>query len=358
MAAERTHITELATAVGMVLGDAHWDLEMLAAVELPGIDESTWRPILEPIAVDWHQYNPILRASLANGAAFRRHVLKGRDPERIDWSGANRTMWVSDAPADLRVNEVLYVSAKYDSKCLLNRAPGTLFDALLNTATTRRADNWYATVAPDEYQHFYDTLVGVLANDDPEVSYLPADVTVLTRGQGAALKRGTKGWRGDLPEDTRTAYRALAHRVATESARRWRHALDGASDPARMAMLAQMIRVCGTTYWLLGQSSHHPVRCKVVDTSTWRQHYRLGPFDVTERLDVGQPQVDWRAVLHPRPNAPAGIVAEGDRVIAGYCEIRWSHGKFQGNPECKVQLRTRVADLPGYTPLETSRLAS
>ena len=50
-----------------------------------------------------------------------------------------------------------------------------------------------------------------------------------------------------------------------------------------MAMLAQMIRVCGTTYWLVGQAEHRPVRCKVVDSTTWRQRYRLTALDVTER---------------------------------------------------------------------------
>ena len=89
-----------------------------------------------------------------------------------------------------------------------------------------------------------------------------------------------------------------------------------------------------------------------------RQHHvasalPAGRARLTARLDVGQPQVDWRAVLRPRPSAPAAIIAEGDRVIAGYCEIRWSHG----NPECKVQLRTRVADLPGYIALDADRLS-
>ena len=356
MASERTHITELATAAGMMLGDAHWDLEMLTAVELPGIDESIWRPILETAAEDWHEHNPILRASLANGAAFRRQVLKGRDPERVDWSGGKKAMWVSDAPADLRIDEVRYVSAKYDSKCLLNRAPGTLFDELLNTARSRRADNWYEVVAAEEYQRFYQSLTTVLALDDPEIGYLPPDAVALTRAQGATIKRATKGWRGDLPAEALVSYRDLAHRVSAESARRWRLALNDASESVRMAMLAQMIRVCGSTYWLLGQSRHRPIRCKVMDANTWRQHYRLSRFDVTERLDVGQPQVDWHAVLHPSTKAPAAVIEEGDRVISGICEIRWSHGKFQGSPECKVQLRTNVADLPGYTQLEDGRL--
>lgn len=123
-----------------------------------------------------------------------------------------------------------------------------------------------------------------------------------------------------------------------------------------MAMLAQMVRVCGSTYWLLGQADDRPVRCKVVDTTTFRQHCRLSRFDVFERPDGGLPQVDWRATLTPAAKAPLHVIESGPRVIDGFCEIRWSHGKLQGSPECKVQLRTKVADLPGYVALENDRL--
>jgi hypothetical protein len=31
--------------------------------------------------------------------------------------------------------------------------------------------------------------------------------------------------------------------------------------------------------------------------------------------------------------------------------LRWSHGKFSGNPEAKVYLTTPPHDVPGYTQL-------
>lgn len=64
------------------------DLALLEALEIPGIEEAVWRLYLEPAAEEWHQLHPILMAALANGAAFRQAVLKGRDPDRIEWRGA------------------------------------------------------------------------------------------------------------------------------------------------------------------------------------------------------------------------------------------------------------------------------
>ena len=322
MAAERTQITELATAAGMVLGESAKDLELLAALDLPGIAEDTWRPILEPAAEDWHQHHPILLAALANGAAFRRTVLKGRDPEHIDWNAERRTLWVSDAPADLRVNETLLVSAKYDSKCLLNRAPASLFVSLLNATSSRRHENWYALVAPDEYQRFYSAFVAALGDDDIEVGYLPPLATKLDRVHKATVKRATKGWRRDLPPDALAEYRDLARIVSTRTAETWREALSSATDRQRMGMLAQMTRICGSRYWLLGQAGAEPVRCCVTDTNTWRSHYRLAKFVVFARPDAGQPQVDWQATLEPSRQAPALVADNGPRVIDGICEIR------------------------------------
>ena len=40
-----------------------------------------------------------------------------------------------------------------------------------------------------------------------------------------------------------------------------------------------------------------------------------------------------------------------DRTVKGHVEIRWSHGRFSGNPEAKVYLDTPHAAVPGYHPL-------
>ena len=37
--------------------------------------------------------------------------------------------------------------------------------------------------------------------------------------------------------------------------------------------------------------------------------------------------------------------------MKGHVEVRWSHGRFSGNPEAKVYLDTAHAAVPGYHPL-------
>lgn len=304
MATLRTSVTELGTAAGMVLGDDHDDLTLLEALEIPGIEESVWRPYLETAAEDGHHLRSILKAALANGAAFRANVLKGRDPDRIEWRGTKHTLWVSDSPADLTVNQTINVSAKYDSKCFLNRAPAALFQEVLSgTIKTKRPD-WYRVVAPAAYDAFYLALVLALEEQGTSLVDFPTTPAELTKSQRQTLKWHMKTGQKKMPEPVAAAYQQLSSAVSVASAAAWRDALAAANDTVRMSMLAQMLRISGTTYWLLGHAAGKPVRHQVVSTHRLREVYRLKTFTVIERPDAGQPRVDWQAVLQPKKGAP------------------------------------------------------
>src|SRR5207237_48481 len=122
------------------------------------------------------------------------------------------------------------------------------------------------------------------------------------------------------------AYQQLSSAVSVASAAVWRDSLAAANDTIRMSMLAQMLRVSGTTYWLLGHAAGKPVRHQVVSTHRLREVYRLKTFTVIERPDAGQPRVDWQAVLQPKKDAPHWATP---RTVDGVCEVRWSHQKLQ-----------------------------
>ena len=137
-----------------------------------------------------------------------------------------------------------------------------------------------------------------------------------------------------------SAYAELCRAVSIETTLRWRHRLEAATLPQRTQMLFRMLRIAGGPYWLLGTKGHTPVQLRVRDTWDWRDQFELKRFTVVD-AHAGQPQVDWRAEILDRTT--------NVRVaVDGYCEIRWSHGKLQGNPECKVQVTTPLEQIPGY----------
>jgi hypothetical protein len=353
MATDKTRLTELATAVGLVWEPSTPWPDGLEALTVPGLDPSVWRPAVLPATAVGSPHRDLLLRALENGRAFRRDVLGGRLPGLIEWQGGSRSVWTSDIPRDLTVDGVWFIQAKYDSTCVLNTSPGSLVDDLLVDRSAEARRSWFEEVALDELQSFYDTVRAGAAMADPDgsdgsdgsagstVPTLPADVRDLDHQAKGVLKVTMR----DRPTSAASerAYGELCRAVSIETTLRWRHQLDGATVPQRTQMLFRMLRISGGPYWLLGVKGHEPIRLRVADTRSWRERFELKAFRVLD-AHAGQPQVNWRAEIGDR--------ASRDRhVVDGFCEIRWSHGKLQGNPECKVQVTTPLAEIPGYTPM-------
>ncbi len=336
MATDKTELTELGTAVGLFYEpDASGALDLTELV-VPGLDESVWRPVLVAAGSEDGSQRDLLITALENGRAFRIHVLDGRHPQRVDWVGSRRATWISDVPRDLTVDGVWFIQAKYDSKCVLNTSPRALVEHLAadHVITDRRS--WFDETAPGHLQAYYDEVRTALGDGS-----LPTRVTDLDQEARATLKVGMRN--RSTTKDEKSAYDALCRAVSTETASRWAAHIDAAGDSQRTQMLFRMLRIAGGPYWLLGVKGSSPIRLAVTDTPSWRRRFELKRFGVAAAR-VGQPQVDWHAEIAERDT---GI----RHRVAGYCEMRWSHGKLQGHPECKVQVTTPLDQIPGYAPM-------
>jgi len=156
MATDKTRLTELATAVGLVYEPSRNDPLRLDHLSVPGLDAALWQPAVLPATTVGSPHRELLLRALDNGRAFRRVVLGGRAPELVEWVGGARAVWTSDIPRDLTVDGVWFIQAKYDSTCVLNTSPGSLVDDLLVDHTLESRHSWFAEVALDQLQAFYD----------------------------------------------------------------------------------------------------------------------------------------------------------------------------------------------------------
>jgi hypothetical protein len=381
----RTMVTELGTGLGM-LGDDDLD-DVLAARS----------PVMRSLSPeDWDRlssvraggaYDTEFHAAWLNGRSFlaARDGLRGRRPEVVEWKGASRGSGDEAAPVDLRIDHVYLVSCKYASKILFNASPTHVFDSLLVGGPARPGrglgGDWFAEVAPVEYQHLYEEVRSAVREGDPGASTLgqPAGGTVapstaalpgfegstpggrtgtvarhsaaalselpvraadLTSAHRAALgERLKSGW----PEAAGEAYRALSDEVARVSVSRWHRALAvGAS--AGEAMLWRLLRMGSAPYFVLGSSVSRSLRLRIATPWDWKQLFRLGRFEVFPQQG-GQPRVGWLATVRERAS---GQLHE----VAGHVEVRWSHGRFGGLPEAKGYLDTPHHLVPGYFPLQ------
>ena len=199
-------------------------------------------------------------------------------------------------------------------------------------------------MAPSELQEFYGAARAELERSEipgaGELAHLPERVGDLARS-GRNLLKSTLG--RTLPTSVAESYAGLARVVAERSADLWSSSLGDRNEKERL--LWRLLRIGGAPYFVLGASSAKapPMRLRIDTAWDWQQAYRLTAFEVWPE-PAGQAVVRWQANVVERAGG-------ADRTVKGHVEVRWSHGRFSGNPEAKVYLDTPHASVPGYHPL-------
>lgn len=356
MADLRTELTEIVTGLGTLgFPDAHHAVAA-APRALVGVD----RAVLTRVGA--HLDDPALaalaRTAFANGAGFlaATEALRGRVPHRVEWKGPHKPPGFETVPADLRIDHVYLVSCKYGSDILHNVGPAHLVDRHLAQKRRPTTVDWFDEVAPDAYGDLYRRTVAWSGLD------LPPEVAQLDRAQRRSMRAALP--RGTWPDALADEYRSFVDEVARSTVARWEAALTTAGQ--REELLWRLLRLQSAPYFVLGQSrTGEPLRYRVDTPWDFRRHYAFESFEVFAE-PAGQAVVGWRAVVRVRPDAaeedplagPAQQLvalpfepADDRRTVEGRVELRWSHGKFSGNPEAKVYLTTPPHEVPGYTPL-------
>lgn len=326
-----TEITELSTALGMLAPSLAVGLRHRPS-RLQHVDARTWQRLVDAHATGEHLDS--FASAFDNGAAFLRAAdgLRGRRPRIVEWKGPHRPPGDDVIPADIRVDHVYQISCKYLSKITLNAGPARLFERLL-VGDERSGGDWFATVAPREYQAYYDAVRHHVGNDLPEY------VTAITDRDRTILKEALRP--RALPETAQQAWLDLCVAVSARSAEIWKA---GLTNPrVQLRMMWKLLRIGDAPYFVLGSDGRDVVRLRVASTWDWVQAYDLRRF-VVDAKHAGQPVVTWAATIRQRGT---GQVVQ----VNGHVEVRWSHGRLQGSPEAKVYLDTPHAEIPGFSPL-------
>ncbi|MDQ1436994.1 MAG: hypothetical protein QOK43_623 [Acidimicrobiaceae bacterium] len=327
-----TVVTELATALGTLAADVGAAAALEARPkELRHVSDVVWTDMVDSLADRAHA--AAFHAAFANGVALLRSSdgLRGRRPALVEWKGPHKPPGDDVIPADIRIDHVYLVSCKYLSKIMLNPGPSRLFDRLL-VGEDRSPADWFAVVAPLEYQAFYDDVrahFGLTAA-------LPGRVEQLSAGDRLVLRDALRA--RVLPAPLQVSWEHLCAAVSAVSAQRWRAGLGDAK--ARLRLLWRLLRIGQASYCVLGADRESHVRLRIGSTWDWVQEHELRGFDVAP-IKAGQPEVGWYASVRERSTGR-------DVAVRGHVEVRWSHGRFGGSPEAKVYLDTPHAEVPGY----------
>jgi hypothetical protein len=329
MADDRTEVTEIGTALGMLGFDAVTDALATRPRELL-VGNDVWDKLDGLFTDGPHRME--FEAAFLNGQAFlhAHDALRDRRPAVIEWTGGRKPPGDEVVPADLRVDHVYLVSCKYLSRIVVNASPLHLFKRLLTGGFGRRGVDWFVEVAPGEHHALYTQVRSELGTELPERA---EELTTIQRRMIA--KSIGRAW----SDECSPLYQEIVERVSAESARLWREAFG--QNPE--VLLWRLLRICSAPYFVLGTAPKGFLRLRIATPWDWRRDFELRAFEVVARPG-GQPMVAWRAVVRER-------TTRAERIVEGHVEIRWSHGRFSGPPEAKVYLDTPHTDVPGYFPL-------
>lgn len=336
MAADKTVVTELATALGMA---GHSDIESTlssrpAVIDLP---TAVWDQLQDLWSVP--KYHDSFRDGFANGLAFSQapDALAGRPPRLIEWTGGRKAPGDEVVPADLRIDHVYLVSCKYLSRILHNLSPTRLVDASLSRERPTKSGDWFGRVAPGELQNLYEACVDDLGLR----SRFPTKVGDVSRTERRLL---AKSLAGDWSPAARPLYQELCTVVGERTAAIWRKST---TAKTRERLTWRLLRIGSAPYYVLGSSAAGSMRLRVATPWDFRRLYEIKNFEITSE-QAGQPRVNW--VVHYENRASQAV-----NSVCGHVEFRWSHGRFGQPPEAKVYLDTPHEDVPGYFSLESAR---
>ncbi|MDJ0960696.1 MAG: hypothetical protein QNJ88_08560 [Acidimicrobiia bacterium] len=334
MPAVRTEISEIVTGLGML---GFPDIERALAVR-PRSFLNVGPAEYDVLDAAWTDggHEDLFDKAWTNGVTFAESTdgLRGRPPWSLEWKGNHRPPGYEQIPADLRVDHVYLVSCKYGSNILTNSSPANLFVRLLGDRIDDGSD-WFAAVAPESYQSFYERCRQEVGGN------LPASVDDLTADDRHRL-------RSELPRrlggELGNAYRDFSHRVATTSASEWMAAIG--TKRQQEAMLWRLLRLQAAPYFVLGEAADHSaIRYRVATPWDFRIRYQFLGFDAWGDETAQQPVVRWAARARDRES-------DMSVEVEGHVEVRWSHGRFNHAPEAKVYLDTPHHEVPGYFPLD------
>ena len=335
----RTKITELATALGMTKYPTLKEACQNRPEEIK-IDATIWSD-LDKI-IDEGQFAQYAQKAFSNGKYFKDHQdgLLGQTVRRIEWTANQKNPGDENFPSDIIINRTIYISCKYKSNLLHNAAPARIFVNALAPLPGKKQPNWYQEVARKEYISFYKQSINSFG-----LANMPDNPAQRTKSQKECLKKCFKRPPSEWPPPLQESYQELIFKVSSVSSNKWKEAFNNLDKPVRM--LWRLLRIYTATYFILGSNGKNDLRIRVCTPWEWNRKFKLQSFDIFP-AGGGQPQVNWKAQCLDKKN-------KSSHEINGIVEIRWSHGKFGGNPEAKVQLKTKHEQVPGYYPLLDSQ---
>ena len=264
----------------------------------------------------------------------------------IEWTGETKISTGSVTSKDLTefygLAELNY-SIKNDSDVVFNSSPSRL-NNLTNGKHIHgeKNDNWYQTIAPNEYQHFFSLCNNFSITNCHTISEW--DNLTKTKEQRKEFSNHVKTL---LSNDLNllNEYKKFCFIISKNTANIYSNNLNNIlkNNPKELkAIIWSLFRIDSHSYILCGTEKGKQFAIKVSDINTWDKFFKIIDICVLPK-NSGQPEVNIKISFIDKHKQKYDFLFT--------VELRWSHGKFCGNPEAKIYKKFEYNNLPWNTSL-------
>ncbi len=337
----------IATEVSVILGLLNTDWQSVCYDKLPEELKTSFSEDHYRQALDFYRKEPSLCNSLTEaGKKLKLHVPEFSDIAKIEWKGPSRLARSVISSQDILANNIP-ISVKVESNVVYNLSPENMFIAIPSGFLPRPdvGGNWYIKTAYDSFNRLYLTIKDVLGFSYDTVLEFEKKASKDERKRiQKFLKLNQKSSIYNVFMD---AYTTMCQEVARESAHIFNDniSLSLKEHPkALFEVIAKIfLRLNGIPYLLVCMEKHTVSSLWVPDLTTFLKQYKI--LDVVAQADSTRRQSVVNILLRYTDKNKSS----GD--LSYHVEIRWSHGKFCGNPEAKLYKHFLWKEVPGFKVL-------
>lgn len=279
------------------------------------------------------------------GNTIRKHLLSdGVHTLKVEWTGSEKAGAMSAVAKDIHIQNLnLRISVKESADVFINASPEKIFEHMPfgKFSHSERGLDWFIHIAPHEFNHYFLACDGL---KQTRCSTVQEFYKTTKRKERDEFSDYVAALHKKKDATTLAAYLLFCTKVSVESAKKFNENLQiylqTSKHPsnALQPIFHYFFRVNGVRYILAGTDKKKPFALYMNPTQEWNKYYEFIGIKAMP-LTSGQPEVLLTFTFKDKSKNEHFTL---DLKI----EIRWSHGKFCGNPEGKIYKKWEYTHLP------------
>lgn len=285
-------------------------------------------------------------ALMSAGTMIRNKLLLDGSVSKLSivWTGNDKSVSMSTVAKDIHIENLnLRISIKENADVFINGSAEKVFNHLpLGIfGQTIRGEDWFLKTARNELNEYFLACEGEVfsGHNNIEAFYRSSK-----KPQRKLFGSHVKELHHKNTPHVMEKYSNLCQKVSIESARIFNENLTTFLGERKNISAALgpifyfFFRINGVKYILAGVENKEPFAVYMLPGDSWVKLYEFVGI-VAIPLQAGQPEVLLKFTFRDKKSKETFDL---DLKV----EIRWSHGKFCGNPEAKVYKKWKYSSLP------------